>query len=279
MAKPGVVARALALVGVLSLICQTTSARVPHRTAEGPHHHKISRGDADRLSLPDREQLAARSGLADWSGPAAWSQSPDWNQPTVWNAPRPMPVGFAFGPDIAPAFSRQPALTDAEWRVSEVAARNGDRDYLMVDKSRGRLIQFVNGVPVFISPALTGSSLADRIPREALSKSYAEQYDARFRVTPAGRFTVSHGFDHVVGATLDINEIKGRDWSIAIHSAGSASRDARLRSPYDADKHITEGCVNVDSNTMRRLALLPATHGRIPLYILPMDERLITQFF
>jgi hypothetical protein len=173
----------------------------------------------------------------------------------------------------------EPALSEAEWRVSQVAARNGDRDYLMVDKSRGRLIQFENGSPVFVSRALTGASLADRIPPEALNKSYAEQYDARFRVTPAGRFTVSHGFDHAVGATLDINEIKGRDWSIAIHSTESASRAARLRSPLDADKHITEGCVNVDASTMRRLAMLPARHGRIPLYILPMDERSITQFF
>jgi L,D-transpeptidase catalytic domain len=276
MRKPGVAARALALAGVLLLVCHTASAQdsamaeARHRTAPGGH--------ADRVSLAGQNPAAA-----SLARPIEWNRPLDQGLPTAWNSPWAIPVGFAFRPPIAtlPVTPQGPSalLSDAELRVSEVAARNGDRNYLMVDKSRGKLIQFANGVPVFVSPALTGASLADRIPADAYTKTFAEQYDTRFRVTPAGRFTVSHGFDRVVGATLDINEIKGRDWSIAIHSAGSASRYARLRSSLDEDKHITEGCVNVDADTMRRLATLPARHGRIPLYILPMDEHLITQFF
>jgi hypothetical protein len=187
--------------------------------------------------------------------------------------------------DVHPTIYAEPfspvfALSPAAARVAEVAAENGDRNYLMVDKVHGQLIQFANGVPVFVDSALTGLSLADRLPPEALTKRYAEQYDIKYRVTPAGRFTVSHAFDHVYGSVLDINEIKGKDWSIAIHSTGrSVNRAERLRSPLDEDKHITEGCINVGAATMRRLAVLQGKHGRIPLYILPMDESLIMTIF
>lgn len=271
MRKPGVAARALTLAGVLLLVCHTAWAQDPSSITAQVRDRTAPRG---RIvpTLPGPN-------LANWSRPIEWNRPPDRGFFAAWFSPWAIPVGFAFRPPVAPPQAANALLSDAEWRVSEVAARHGDRDYLMVDKSRGRLIQFVNGIPVFVSPALTGASLADRIPADAFTKSFAQQYDTRFRVTPAGRFTVSHGFDRVVGATLDINEIKGRDWMIAIHSAGSAGRYARLRSPLESDKHITEGCVNVDANTMRRLATLPARHGRIPLYILPMDERLITQFF
>jgi hypothetical protein len=176
---------------------------------------------------------------------------------------------------VAPEFTLSPAAR----HVSEVAAENGDRNYLMVDKVHGQLIQFANGVPVFIDSALTGASLADRLPPEALSKTYAEQYDIKYRVTPAGRFTVSRSFDYHYGAVLDINEIKGKDWSIAIHSAGSASRFELLRSSLDQARHVTEGCINVGAATMRRLAVLQGSQGRIPLYILPMDESLIMKIF
>jgi L,D-transpeptidase catalytic domain len=274
MRKPGIAARAMTLAGVLLLACHTASALDSSSTAADAPRRAMPRGQPDRINLAERIPA-----IVSWGRPIEWNRPPDRNLPAAWNSPWAIPVGFAFRPPVATPPARNPLLSDAEWRVSEVAARNGDRDYLMVDKSLGKLIQFANGVPVFINPALTGASLADRIPPDAYTKSFAEQYDTRFRVTPAGRFTVSHGFDRVVGATLDINEIKGRDWSLAIHSAGSANRYARLRSPSDEDKHITEGCVNVDQETMRRLTTLPARHGRIPLYILPMDERLITQFF
>ena len=256
----GVAVRAIALAGMVPFVCHTAPAQNSYWTTVQP---------AAASSPPG----------ATWTRPIEWNLPSDRGLPTAWYSPWAIPVGFAFRPMLAPPPTPRGILSESEWRVSEVAARNGDRDYLMVDKSLGRLIQFTNGVPVFVSRVLTGASLADRIPPEALSRTYAEQWDTRFRVTPAGRFTVSHGFDSVVGATLDINEIKGPDWSIAIHSTGSPSRDARLRSASEADKHITEGCVNVDPATMRRLTMLPGRHGRIPLYILPMDERLLTQFF
>ncbi len=153
----------------------------------------------------------------------------------------------------------------------------------MIDKVHGRLVLFQNGAPVFVGPALTGLSLADRLPADALGKSYAEQTGERYRVTPAGRFTVSPDWDPTYGMVLDINEIQGRDWAIAIHQVPmgprSGYRDARLRSPYDQDKHVTEGCVNVDASTMRQLSHFLPRQGGTPIYILPNDESLITKFF
>jgi len=238
------------------LVGQTASARAQHPL-----------GHADQVSPVDLATLAStRLALT----PVRFGFSPAGD--------RDVHV-VTFAPAITPPFNEEPGLSQAALRVSKFAARNGDRDYLMVDKIHGKLIQFANGAPIFIGQALTGGSLADRLPPEALSKSYAEQYDLKYHVTPAGRFTVSHAFDRQYGATLDINEIKGKDWTIAIHAIGSANRQARLRSAFDQDKHITEGCINVDADTMRRLAVLPASHGRIPLYILPMDESLITEIF
>jgi hypothetical protein len=246
MGTPAMSARVIVLAGILTLVGQAASARVPHRLI---CHHGTTPSVANRVR------------------------------------PASTPVRLGFRPvgdrniHLTAYVPAEPALSQAAWRASKVAARNGDRDYLMIDKTHGKLIQFVDGAPVFIRQALTGGSLADRLPPDSLSKSYAAQYDVKYHVTPAGRFTVSRGFDPRYGATLDINEIKGKDWSIAIHTIDSASRQVRLRSPLDQDKHITEGCINVDADTMRHLAGLPAGNGRMPLYILPMDESLIKDIF
>jgi hypothetical protein len=264
MGQRGGAARVLALAGVMLLISQAAPAGQDW-TAEGW-----------------RSPAPARA--ADQPRPAAtpltfaFAPSASFAPAASGNLPRPAYLP-AIAPPFSPPSSAEQVLSPAVMRVSQLASRNGDLDYLMVDKSHGRLIQFANGVPVFVTRALTGTSLADQLPPESLSKSYRQQLDARYRVTPAGRFTVSHGFDQVVGATLDINEIKGKDWTIAIHSTGSARRAALLWSELDQDKHITEGCINVAPETMRHLAALWARRARIPLYILPMDESLITKIF
>jgi len=136
---------------------------------------------------------------------------------------------------------------------------------------------------VFTGAALTGLSLADRLPPDATRKTNAATLGANYRVTPAGRFTLSSGWDDAYGKTLDINEIQGPDWTLAIHAVPlgprSGHRDALLRSPLDQDKHVTEGCVNVDASTMRQLSRLLPRPGGIPIYILPNDESLITTLF
>ncbi len=262
---------AAALAGFVLLTCHTAPARVAdwrlNEASSGMHRHMPPRGYVARRAS-GRIRLAEPTNRV--TAPVRYAFEPGGGREFRL---------ASFLPAVMPPFGGAQALSPAEWRVSMFAAQIGDRDYLMVDKNLGRLIQFANGVPVFVSRALTGESLADRLPAGALSLSYAEAYGPRYRVTPAGRFTVSHGYDREVGATLDINEIRGRDWWIAIHSIPTASRYARLWSPYDEDKHVTEGCINVDANTMRRLASLPFRRGRIPLYILPMDQRLISQLF
>jgi hypothetical protein len=102
-------------------------------------------------------------------------------------------------------------------------------------------------------------------------------------VTPAGRYTVSVGFDNAYGEILDVNEIQAKDWDIAIHKvwlgAPSEHRDARLRSARDQDKHITYGCIDVDGSTMEQLLARLPSEDTTPLYILPADENLIKNLF
>ena len=213
--------------------------------------------------------------------PRTFSDGPETTsplRPVAYSPGYPPAIPTSFRPEIEPP-ARVTGLSPAAAWVSQMAAHNGDRTFILVDKARGRLFLFANGAPIFTSAALTGSSLADRLPYDALSKTFAEASDLRYRVTPAGRFTVSPGRDRTYGNTLDINEIKGRNWIIAIHLAPSQSREARLASTLDQDKHATEGCVNVDANTMRVLTRLLAMRRSTPLYIVPNDERMVSQFF
>lgn len=174
-------------------------------------------------------------------------------------------------------------LSPAALRVSQIADRNGDHDFLMIDKLEGRIIAFEHGTPTFSGAALTGESLTDTIPQDAFSKSFAETRGLKYKVTPAGRFTVSPGYDPAYGETLDVNEVQGKDWDVSIHrvwlGAPTEHRDVRLRTATGQDKHITYGCIDVDADTMRQLLRRLPHKARIPLYILPVDEHLSATLF
>jgi hypothetical protein len=174
-------------------------------------------------------------------------------------------------------------LSPAALRVSRIAEQNGDQDFLMIDKTEGRVIAFEHGTPTFSGAALTGESLTDTIPADAFRKSFSETRGLKYKVTPAGRFTVSRGYDPAYGGTLDVNEIQGKDWNISIHKvwlgAPSEHRDARLRTPAGEDKHITYGCIDVDAETIRQLLRRLPQKARIPIYIVPVDQGLITTLF
>ena len=183
---------------------------------------------------------------------------------------------------VAPPWRGDLALSPVEQRVSLIAWQNGDRDYLMVDKNRGKIILFANGRPIFSRPALTGESLADRIPADAWSTPWSQQAGVKFKVTPAGRFTITRGHDRRLGELFDVNELQGRDWTIAIHRVWlgkpAERRDARLRSEMEQDKHITNGCIDVEPSTIAQLLRVLPSRG-MPLYILPNDEKLISDVF
>lgn len=176
-----------------------------------------------------------------------------------------------------------PALSAAARRVSQIAERNGDRDFLMIDKARGRIIVFEHGAATFSGTALTGQSLGDFIPPDAFGLSFHQTTGLKYKVTPAGRFTVSPGYDKAYGDTLDVNEIRGKDWEVSIHrvwlGAPAEHRDARLLTATGQDKHITYGCVDVTADTMRQLLSRLPNADRIPLYIVPMNENLIAALF
>lgn len=259
-----------------------------------PVSHGVSRilhrafGSRATRAVAGAALLICHSALA-----ATWDTPPrgptvrfDWQPDNRWPA-EPVPpnqavhrLNTSFG--IAPLVEGGLALSPVEQRVNLIAWHNGDRDYLMVDKNRGKIILFAGGRPIFSRPALTGESMADRIPADAWSTPWSQQVSVKFKVTPAGRFTITRNHDPALGELFDINELQGRDWTIAIYRVwlgrSSERRDVRLRSDMDEDKHITNGCIDVDPSTMAQLSRVLPSRG-MPLYILPNNENLISDVF
>jgi hypothetical protein len=190
------------------------------------------------------------------------------------------PRGATPAPD---ALSGGPGLSAEAVRVSQIAERNGDRDYLMLDKAHGRVIAFQQGRPTFSGAALSGENPSDYLAPDAFTLSFAQQKGLKYKITPAGRYTVSVGFDPHYGQTLDVNEVQGTDWDIAIHKvwlgAPAEHRDLRLRTSSNDDKHITYGCIDVDGATMQGLLDRVTSEDHTVLYILPQDATLVSRFF
>ncbi len=181
-----------------------------------------------------------------------------------------------------PPMGRVPALAAGVRRVSQIAGQYGDRLFLVVDKIHGKIALFENGEPIYIAEALTGANRDDFLPADAKTKTYAQQTGLKYKVTPAGRYTVSPSHDPKYGNLFEINELQAKDWVIAIHRVAlgnSQQRDVRLRSPNIEDKHITEGCIDVDQGTIQELFRRIGKKTRVPIYILPMDDSLIARFF
>jgi hypothetical protein len=167
-------------------------------------------------------------------------------------------------------------LTPQEQQASQIAAQNGDRKYLMVDKVHGKIVLFENGSLVFMAAALTGENKADLLPPGTTSKLFDHLGAFDDKVTPAGRFTVSRNYDDEYGTLFDINEIRGRDWAISIHQVyigtPSERRVDRLQSRRHEDKHITHGCINVTRETIELLVARLPEDGATVLYVLPHDQ-------
>ena len=181
------------------------------------------------------------------------------------------------------AYQGGPAMSAEALRVSQIAERNGDRDFLILDKAHGQIIAFQQGKPTFSGAALTGENPSDYLAPDAFTLSFAQQKGLKYKITPAGRYTVSVGFDPHYGQTLDVNEVQGKDWDIAVHrvwlGAPAEHRDLRLSSSSYDDKHITYGCIDVDGSTMQELLDRVPSENHTPIYILPQDETLVTKFF
>ncbi len=174
-----------------------------------------------------------------------------------------------------------PELSDQQRAVSAIAIQNGDQQFLMLDKSRGELLLFVDGQPVFEGAALVGESRADEIPPYLFNKSFSVPAKLAEKVTPAGLYTVRREADPHYGTIFTINEIKGTDWDITIHRVAivpGEHRPERIRSPNAAGRHITNGCINVERETIRFLERY-VTGPRTSLYILPEDPGRIPVLF
>jgi len=184
--------------------------------------------------------------------------------------------------DPLPALSPD-LLSAQEHAVSQLAVANGDRTFLMVDKALGKILLFEDGKPVLLGNALTGESAADQLRPHELLERFARLNALEDKVTPAGRFTVTRGYDKEYGPLFDIKEIQGKDWEIAIHQVylgiPSERRAARLQSPNDDDKNITFGCINVTPETIRVLLRELPAKGATALYVLPRDETRTAAYF
>jgi hypothetical protein len=174
-------------------------------------------------------------------------------------------------------------LTTQEQDIGKLAVQNGDEKFLMVDKSLGKILLWEAGKPVFVGNALTGASFSDRLPAYEMKQAFAKLDALDTKVTPAGRFTVARGFEKGYGPLLDIREIKGKDWAIAIHKVFLGfpweHRADRLQSSRYDDKNITFGCINVTPETMELLLRELPEKGATPLYVLPRDETKTAAFF
>lgn len=195
---------------------------------------------------------------------------------------------FSIPADAAHIDLRSPdAFSDQVRLVREIAAQNGDTNFLMVDKINGKIMLFQDGRLVLRAAALTGANLEDVIPASAYSKTVDEQgFDEK--VTPAGRFTVHREHDTDYGDVLTLNEIRGDSWSIAIHQVytgtPSERRPERLRSGRGSESHISFGCINVAKETIAELLRhVPGKDKpdaeKMPLYILPQNLERTLEFF
>ncbi len=177
----------------------------------------------------------------------------------------------------------EPVLSPQAEQVSQIAARNGVKDFLLVDKPHGEIVLFENGKPSFSGPALTGESMGDRVPPKVLTLRASAALTTDQKVTPAGQFTVRPELDPEYGRVWTIREIHGKDWDFAIHrvylGTPSEHRDVRLRSPDALDRHITYGCINVDRSTIQLFTRKLPRKAAVPLYILPWDEAMIETLF
>jgi hypothetical protein len=174
-----------------------------------------------------------------------------------------------------------PTLSPQASTVQDIAARRGDRTYLMLDKVHGEIILVANGEPIYGGAALTGQDLADVLPPGLTERPFTTPAKLEEKVTPAGRFTVARESDPAYGTVFTLNEIKGKDWDIAIHRVAlvpSEHRPERLRSPNAKDRHITNGCVNVERDTIRVLERYLIGRN-IPIYILPQNPDITLTLF
>ena len=124
----------------------------------------------------------------------------------------------------APPGAPIPELSPQQQEVSRIARERGDKQFLMVDKTRGEILLFEDGQPVFGGAALTGAGMGDRIPAKVLTFSGNHPLTVDQKITPAGRFTVRPEPDPDYGRVWTINEVHGKDWDIAIYQVYLGTR-------------------------------------------------------
>ena len=70
------------------------------------------------------------------------------------------------------AYQGGPEMSAEALRVSQIAERNGDRDFLMLDKAHGQIIAFQQGRPTFSGAALTGENPSDYLAPDAFTLKF-----------------------------------------------------------------------------------------------------------
>ncbi|MGB6537684.1 MAG: L,D-transpeptidase [Xanthobacteraceae bacterium] len=169
-------------------------------------------------------------------------------------------------------------LSAQEQQALQIATQNGDHHFIMIDKALGKIIVFEGGKPVWTGSALTGRSPLDSYTAAILALPESHKFTTEEKITPAGRFTVRRTGDSEEGTVFELVEIHGNGWYLALHHVWtgipSEHRMQRLTSANGAEEHITFGCINVSTETMRYLLAHFAKNDRPPFYVLPLDQTL-----
>jgi hypothetical protein len=262
---------------VVSQLAATSALAVP--TSEPPRQHPPRTMPNGNSIEPTGTKVTFHSGRVHdlrRKKPVAAHLAPPVTRPT--EHPDVVATSDPALPELPPGL-----LTIQEQDVGDIAVEHGDRRFLMVDKTLGKILLWEDGKPVFIGNALTGASYADRLPPNEMNEAFANLNALDTKVTPAGRFTVTRGYEKGYGPLFDIREIQGKDWAIAIHKVFLGfpweNRAARLQSSRYDDKNITFGCINVTPDTMRLLLRELPEAAATPLYVLPRDEPKTAAYF
>lgn len=178
-----------------------------------------------------------------------------------------------------PSFGRQTGSAEVHRMADWIAASrdNRGRPYMIVDKREAKVFAFdAHSQIVGAAPALLGIGRGDdNVPGIGLRR--LATIAPNERITPAGRFEASLGFD-LEQDVLWIDYNSALSMHRVIVGKPSDRRHDRLASPTALDNRISYGCINVPA-AFYDTVVVPAFKGTVGVvYILPETGPLANVF-
>lgn len=171
-----------------------------------------------------------------------------------------------FSPVTQPPAPQTPTQRLAAWILG--TSDNKGAPFVVADKTAGTLTMYDgSGRAVRTVPALFGKDTGDvRTPGSTITPS------GKFGVNPddIGTYVDEHGENEQMGRAIDFAE--GADSIVAIHrlylGTPTEQRPQRLATSDPRDNRVSQGCINLDEQTMER-DLLPLFEEGGYVYVLP----------